>query len=51
MMLAGRADEDLELRFHRRLSDVLLQPPRPDGALHGLLLAAREARDDSVGDH
>ena len=37
--LAGGADEDVELRLHLRLPDVLGQAPRPDGLVDRLVLA------------
>ena len=49
--LPGGADEDLELRFHRRLADVLLEPARPDGPLDRLLFGGRRATDDAFGCH
>src|SRR5688500_17152917 len=36
---AGRADEDLELRFHLRLADVFVHTARADRALNGFLFA------------
>src|SRR2546421_187022 len=49
--LAGRGDEDLQLRLHLRLTDVLLQAPRTDGALDGLLLPACDPASDSLRFH
>jgi hypothetical protein len=37
--LPGSGNEDLQLRFHGSLTDVLLEPPGADGALGNLVLA------------
>ena len=41
-------DEDLELRLHARLADVLGEPARPHGAIERFVLFRRERRDDSA---
>ena len=49
--LASRADEDLQLRLDLLLADVILEAPRTDGALDGLLLPACDPADDSLRFH
>jgi len=49
--LPGGADEDLELRFHWRLADVLREPARPDGPLDRLLFGGHRATYDAFGCH
>ena len=46
--LPRRSDEDLDLRFHARLADVLRKPPRAHGAIERFVLLGGERRYDAA---
>ncbi len=45
--LTRGADEDLELRLHRRLADVVVERARTNGPVDGLVFAIRVSGDDA----